>query len=245
MVTDFHTHILPHVDDGASSTAESSQMLDCIAAQGVRRVVFTPHFYANHDTPQRFFQRREKAFARLVQHRRENWPELHMGAEVHYFEGISDCDALDALTVGGTRCVLVEMPSGKWNSRMLQELEGIRKKRGITPIIAHIDRYLPRFSSKKLLDQLAQMPVLIQANADFFIQRSTRRQALKMLQSGHIHLLGSDCHNMASRKPNLDQAVEQITQKLGREPIDGILTWESRIFSGEKPDRKLLTLRRI
>lgn len=245
MVSDFHTHILPHVDDGSASSAQTAQMLDACAGQEIPRVVLTPHFYANHDTPQRFLQRRDAAVEKLQQQLQPHWPSLYVGAEVHYFEGISDCDALEALCVDQTRCLLVEMPSGVWSQRMFSELESIRRKRGLTPIIAHIDRYITPFNRKRLLSKLEKLPVLIQANAEFFTCRATRRTALDMLRQGHIHLLGSDCHNMSQRSPNLGQAAALIRQKLGPDSLQHVEAWEQRVFSGEKPDQKLLTLRRI
>lgn len=43
-MTDFHTHILPAIDDGSKSVAESIEMLTALSEQGISRVVATPHF---------------------------------------------------------------------------------------------------------------------------------------------------------------------------------------------------------
>lgn len=209
-------------------------MLGKIAGQGIRCVIATPHFYADHDTPERFLKKRQASLERLM----ENWPgdmELRVGAEVHYFEGISDCDALEELAISGTRCVLIEMPAPPWSERMLGELQGIRQKRGLTPVIAHIDRYISPLRSFGIPERLRVLPVLIQANAGFFIRRSTRSFALKMLQNGQIHLLGSDCHDLSDRKPNLGEAVEIITRKLGSDAMDSVAVVERRVLSGEDP----------
>ena len=42
-ITDFHTHILPGMDDGSRSVDESVALLELEAAQGVQRVVLSPH----------------------------------------------------------------------------------------------------------------------------------------------------------------------------------------------------------
>ena len=47
---DFHTHILPLMDDGSKSIEESIKMLKMLSAQGVKRIVATPHFYANDES---------------------------------------------------------------------------------------------------------------------------------------------------------------------------------------------------
>ena len=61
MFIDFHTHILPGIDDGSASVEESIELLKAEAAQGITKVVATPHFYANYDSPERFLERRAKA----------------------------------------------------------------------------------------------------------------------------------------------------------------------------------------
>ena len=62
---DFHSHILPSIDDGSRSVEESIGMLRAMAKQGITHVVATPHFYPQHDTPERFLKRRAEAEAAL------------------------------------------------------------------------------------------------------------------------------------------------------------------------------------
>ena len=50
-MVDFHSHILPGIDDGSASLEESIELLKREAEQGINHVVATPHFYAQHDTP--------------------------------------------------------------------------------------------------------------------------------------------------------------------------------------------------
>jgi protein-tyrosine phosphatase len=59
------------------------------------------------------------------------------------------------------------------------------------------------------------MPVLVQANASFFLHGTTRGMAMRMLKRGQIHLLGSDCHNLKERSPRLGEAVEVIRSRFG------------------------------
>jgi protein-tyrosine phosphatase len=88
---DFHSHILPGGDDGSRSVNESLKMLSLDADQGIRRVIATPHFYANHDTPERFLKRREAAWSHLREAVEgfSGLPEIVLGAEVYYFPGMS------------------------------------------------------------------------------------------------------------------------------------------------------------
>ena len=105
---------------------------------------------------------------------------------------------------------------------MFRELETIYTRWGILPVIAHIDRYVAPLRSHGIPGRLAQLPVLVQANASFFLDRSTAGLAMRMLKADQIHLLGSDCHNLDDRKPNLGDAMGKITKKMGNEPIQRI-----------------------
>ena len=51
---DMHTHILPHIDDGAKDSTMSAFMLKKEAEQGVKTVVFTSHYYGRKHGPSRF-----------------------------------------------------------------------------------------------------------------------------------------------------------------------------------------------
>ena len=233
--TDFHTHILPGMDDGSRSCAESLEMLRMEVRQGITRVIATPHFYAHHDTPERFLRRREAAWDHLrsVMAEEPELPEIVMGAEVYYFPGMSESDALSELTIGGKKVILLEMPHAPWTDTMYREMEAIYLKRGITPIIAHIDRYIGPFRTHGIPKRLEELPVLVQANAEFFLNPATRRMALRMLQAGQIHLLGSDCHNLTSRTPNLGDAVARIRKSLGEETIARIQALEGSVLFEE------------
>ena len=225
MMIDFHSHILPGIDDGSRSVEESIRMLRAEAEQGIRKVIATPHFYAHHDSPERFLNRRKEAEKRLREAMEgyENMPEIEIGAEVYYFPGISESDVVNLLTIGQKRCILLEMPVSSWTPQMYKEIEAIRVKQGITPIIAHMDRYIAPFRTHGIPERLAELPVAVQVNASFFLRRSTASMAVRMLRRDQIHLLGSDCHNMDMRPPNLGPALQAIRRRLGDEAIDRIL----------------------
>ena len=54
--------------------------------------------------------------------------------------------------------------------------------------------------------------MLIQANGSFFLHRRSRERALKHLEEGDIHFLGSDCCNLHDRRPNLGYAADVIAE---------------------------------
>ena len=230
---DFHSHVLPGIDDGSKSVEMSIQMLRVEAQQGIGHVVATPHFYPQYDTPERFLKRRAAAEIALREEMQKHTglPELSVGAEVYYFPGISDSEGISELTIDQKRCILIEMPTSTWTEAMYRELEGLYVKRDLVPIIAHIDRYIGRFSNHGILNRLERLPVLIQANAEFFLERYTSSLALRMLKKEEIHLLGSDCHDLSSRKPNLQDALDLIYRRLGRGAMEGILSCQRNVLA--------------
>lgn len=229
MALDLHTHILPGIDDGSRDFQQSIKMLEEEARQGITHVMATPHFYARHTDPDTFLAKRAQAaqVLELATQGREDLPKVTLGAEVHYFPGIGESEHLAKLTLGNTRYVLVEMPGAPWTQASFRDLEQIHLQLGLTPVIAHIDRYIRPWHPDGILKRLESLPVLVQANAEFFLNKTTANMALRMLRRGQIHLLGSDCHNLDDRAPNLGAARTRIAQKLGDEALDWLKRFET------------------
>lgn len=226
-MTDFHSHVLPCVDDGSDSIETSLAMLRAWHEQGIDRIAVTPHFYADRDHPKRFLLRRAEACDVLTDAMTEAGlqAELVPGAEVRYFSGMSIAEALDDLCLSGTRLLLLEMPfDAPWSDSMLRDVAAIRQ-RGILPVAAHIERYIG-LQSKQMIRRFMSLDILIQANAEFFLARRTAKQALRMLEAGVIHFLGSDAHNATTRPPNLGKAIDRIREKLGDDAIEYLERYE-------------------
>lgn len=233
MFIDFHSHILPKMDDGSSSVEESIELLKREAEQGITHVVATPHFYANHDSPEKFLERRAAAKA-LLDEALEKYPDLpkiSLGAEVYFFRGISDSDILSELTIDNKRYILIEMPEAPWTDSMYSELEAISSRRGITPIMAHMDRYIRPLKTYHIPERFEELPVLVQANAGFFLRGGfTTKMAIKLLKEDKIQLLGSDCHNLSSRPPRLGMALDVIRKELGEKYVNRIREYGNSVF---------------
>ena len=101
IATDFHTHCLPGVDDGAADIQTAVAMLRASAQQGVKRVVATPHFYIGQQSGEEFFRERQRAYEDIRPYLDETMPEVLLGAEVLIREGISRYD-LSSLCLQGT-----------------------------------------------------------------------------------------------------------------------------------------------
>ena len=212
-MVDYHCHILPRVDDGAASLRESLAMLRASYRQGVDVMVSTCHFYPDEEDPKTFLARRNAAYLRLkeaMELEPEPFPLIVLGAEALYFPGISQAEEIETLAIGCRSTILVEPPMVRWSDRMLDEIVELGENLGCRPVIAHVDRYMSCLRDTKLLDRVLERDLLVQVNGDYFLNPKTARAAVRNLKKGKIHLIGSDCHNMTSRQPNLGQVRAQI-----------------------------------
>jgi protein-tyrosine phosphatase len=103
---------------------------------------------------------------------------------------------------------------------MIGELERIPLELGLTPMLAHIERYPGRKQLRKFLPELERMGVAMQCNAETFLARKTRRWGLFMVKKGFVHFLGTDAHNLTTRAPRYAEAIQVIAKKLGQEVCD-------------------------
>ena len=213
-MTDLHTHILPGIDDGANSVEESLAMLQMEAAQGVDRVALTPHFYSVNEDVSSFLSRRDAAYKKLKE-RLEGvaYPELILGAEVALLPGISEVPDLDKLCYEGTKILLVELPMIPWTDHIFNQLHRLESKRGLMPMIAHIDRYF-HFQKKEAMERLLEMGYPVQVSARALLRNLGRARALRLLRDSE-GLLISDCHDTKKRSPQIEEAMKILNKKLG------------------------------
>ncbi len=226
---DFHSHFLPGIDDGSDSVETSIAMLNAWYSQGIKEICATPHFYAEHNNPERFITRRNKALAMVQDAANNELQNIRLGAEVLFFDGISRYDGLHELCLEGTDLLLLEMPFRTWTSHMIEEVGIIASTTGIMPVAAHIERYLDQ--PRKLLKEFLNLNIFIQSNAEFFLDRHTQHKALKMLKKGTITFLGTDAHNLGRRSVNMRPAMDVISKSLGDSFIKSLSEQQHRIIN--------------
>lgn len=221
-VLDLHSHVLPGIDDGSPDVETSLEMLRLSAQQGVEAMAATPHFYAWRNRVERFLRRRQRAFEQLAPHLLPGLPDLYLGAEVAFFEGISEAEMLEELTLEGTDVLLLELPFRPWSGRDLDEVEALIERRDFQVVLAHLERYLMFSENRPLLLELMDMPLQVQINAESLLSWRGRGRLLKWFRNDQAHLLGSDCHGVEHRVPNLGQGREILRKKLGQDILDRI-----------------------
>lgn len=221
---DFHTHILPNIDDGSRSLGVSFAMIDSLKKQGADSIVLTPHYYFDKESITDFISSREAALKRLLsdEDKSVQFPDLFLGAEVAFFPMMSKMKDIEKLCIMGTKFMMLEMPYGKWSRASITEVDNLYTRHGITPIIAHIERFITSQKGTGNIEKLLGLDVLIQMNCEAIEKKFFNRNNHNLIKTGKVDVIGTDCHNMTTRRPNLDIGIKYITDHFGIDMLNEI-----------------------
>lgn len=211
---DLHCHILPGLDDGASTLDDALEMARRAQEEGVEIIVATPHvFRDNFDWGD--FSIIEEKRCELAEAVNANNIKIKLlrGAEVHIFHGLINAVRKNrsSLVLNGSSYMFVEFPPNHIFS-------GIKKlffelmSEGITPIITHPERNIVFMQNPVLLYELVQLGALAQANTGSFLglygDRAQKAVSL-LLELNLVHFIGSDSHSPHSLSTRMKEAVEK------------------------------------
>ena len=213
-MVDMHSHCLPAIDDGAKNVNEALMMLEDAYNKGTRKIVLTPHLKAYSDEElEESLKIRNNAYEEIFKAAREKSaliPELIRGFEVHLDTDITNLKGFESLCIEGTKLMLVELPMWHWDKFALDRIESL-KAAGITPVIAHIDRYIG--FERNIEKAIMLEGVIYQVNADAFLGYRRMRLIKKLFKLGKNVVAGSDMHNMSTRKNLLKEARKKAIKK--------------------------------
>lgn len=228
---DFHSHILPGMDDGYPDAESAVKALELSYAQGVRYIMATPHYY--HEEPvDAFLERRGEAMEclqRAMDLYKGPLPEICLGAEVAYYPDIKMSEELPKLCYGNSNFMLLEMPFWTWDPDVVRDVQNICNAGEVIPVLAHIERYLP-IQERGAVQQILNLDLHLQMNGEVFLERRSRRTAKRMLKDQPPYLFGTDCHNLEDRRPLLGSALEQLTGSAMEEAIEASLALSEEIW---------------
>lgn len=206
-MTDWHSHILPGVDDGFKTLEDSLKALDILEKEGVKKLWLTPHIM--EDCPNetadliRAFEDLKLAYSGSI--------SLNLAAE-NMIDALFEerLENKDFLPIGDDgRFLLVETSYFSPPMNMIQTLEQVQSA-GYHPLLAHPERY--RYMDEKDYQRLKEMGVFFQGNYFSIIGAygNTARKKLEwMLKMNMIDVIGSDLH----RSSVLDHALHEIPKK--------------------------------
>ncbi|MBR5835525.1 MAG: hypothetical protein IKY66_05110 [Bacteroidales bacterium] len=200
MKLDFHSHILPLIDDGATDLENSVALVSAMADWGFERITCTPHITNKfRNTPETirpvFEQLQEALYVRNIdvdlrmsaEYRLvpETWPEV---LEKNWLMPIED------------RFILMELPI--FNPEDIGDIKPLEEFKkvislGLTPLLPHPERY--SYLSHDELMSFVEAGVKIQSNygslAGLYGEEA-KQNTRKLVEEGLVSYYGTDMHNL-------------------------------------------------
>ena len=164
---DFHNHVLPNIDDGSKSTKMSLLMLEYAFKQGITDVVNTVHYqHPKVEDKEITFKRIKTKIDEMqnVLYEKGIQINLHLGSEVFYFPNLIDIITDPLATIGNNKYMLVEFHPEDIPQSHKQQFFDLKMK-GVTPIIAHPERYRQVQENVDLVAEWLEGGCLIQVDA--------------------------------------------------------------------------------
>nr|WP_246042116.1 CpsB/CapC family capsule biosynthesis tyrosine phosphatase [Cohnella pontilimi] len=215
---DIHTHILPGRDDGAADWEETLRMARTAAAEGITKIVATPHHANGHywNTAVEVEEHTLRANERLIE---AGVPVTIMpGQEIRVHDDLLEAwYRQELLPLAGSSYVLIEMPSGHLPPKMeelIHELNVMKLK----PIIAHPERNAEIIKQPGRLAELVEMGALAQVTTHSLLggfSGRIQKTAWSLCERGLIHLVSSDAHHLRTRGFRLREAYDAVRRRMG------------------------------
>ena len=210
---DLHTHILPRLDDGARTLAESVSMARAAAADGIRILAATPHVRSDYPTSASEMERgvaelREALTAEGIA------LELRTGGEIA-LEQLPLLDDEELARFGlaaNPNYLLLEFPYYSWPLSLRSQVIDLRG-RGITAVVAHPERNAEVQSAPERIAEIVEQGALVQltsASVEGRLGRASRRTAFRLLELGLAHLIASDAHAPQVRAVGMSAAAKAL-----------------------------------
>jgi len=218
-VIDLHAHILPGLDDGPQTTAESVALCEALVAEGVTHAVATPHMFDGvYEVP---CEAVHQGVQDLRGELKEAGVPLHIlpGAEIHVDSRVLAAARSGLLiSIGaGERYVLIELPADILPPRLEWFLFELQMA-GLTPILTHPELNADIQARLGVLEHLIHLGCLVQVSAPSLLGVFGARPvatARRMLRHGMAHLLSSDCHDPVHRPPRMRAALAEAASVVG------------------------------
>lgn len=227
---DIHTHILPRMDDGPKSVKESIEMLRRLKEQGVKNVIFTPHYYSDSESIDSFLQRRSQSYE-LIKNSIPDDMNIKLGSEVYVSDILFNRDDLTPLCLSNRRYILLEFPFySSFHEKSLDDLQAIMYNYNVKPVLAHIERYKRLLDSIGAVERLVRLGCYLQVDISTFNDSIAMRKISRLFDRHLIGLIATDCHNMTTRTPAYSYGTKYIAAKYGRGYLEKIMDNAKEIY---------------
>ncbi|MCM8711385.1 protein tyrosine phosphatase [Clostridium sp. SYSU_GA19001] len=231
---DFHSHIIPSIDDGSKDFDMSLEMLSLAVSEGTKYICATSHYIPGEIEQDRdLYDKRLSDLSKFCF--RQNIDinilpalELYMHPELSrlYRER-------KIWGINNTQYLLIEFPMQQfpvYTEDVLYEL----RLQGAVPVIAHPERNFRIGKDISLISNLVEQGALVQVNAGSLrgiYGKDIKKAAEKLIDMNLIHMVGSDAHDNRRRNAKIKEAYEVIRDK-NSELYNWLIDNEKNIIEG-------------
>lgn len=212
---DYHSHLLPGVDDGVERMAETLKILDLWEEAGMQEVWLTPHMM--EEVPNTPVELRN-GFEELT-NRYTGSIRLHLAAE-HMLDGLFKQRLADGrvMTIGKEqKRLLVETSYYNPPMNMVALIEAVKEK-GLIPVLAHPERY--RYMAGEDYAKWKAGGVLLQLNMPSLVGMygpEVQRKAEELLKKGMYDCVGTDTHSLGFAEDFMEGMMKKQTVRAVRD----------------------------
>lgn len=249
---DFHSHIIPNIDDGSRSIEETFNLLKEAKEAGFESIILTSHYIENYyetNVPERDMW--VKAISENLQNKGIDI-NLYLGNEIYMSDNMMQL-LIDgkASTINNSCYVLFEMPLNVEPMNLYDVIYSLQENK-LIPVLAHPERYKFIQKEPELVYDLIEKGVLMQANYGSILgQYGDKAEIIvrKFFESNMIHFLGSDVHRPNTIYKKIPQALEEIEEIVGKQKLEELTTinpklaLENKRIDIEEPEETKLTFK--
>lgn len=249
---DFHSHIIPNIDDGSRNIEETFNLLKEAKEAGFEGIVLTSHYiedYYETDVPERDMW--VKAISDNLQSKGIDI-NLYLGNEIYMSSNMMNLLIEGkASTINNSCYVLFEMPLNAEPMNLYDVIYSLQENK-LIPVLAHPERYSFVQKEPELIYDLIEKGVLMQANYGSILgQYGEKAQIIvkKFFENNMIHFLGSDVHRQNSIYKRIPNALEEIEKIVGKQKLEELTTINPKLALQNKriniddPEEISLTLK--
>lgn len=243
-MVDLHCHLIPGVDDGATSLPEALEALGELQAAGVTGVVCTPHLDASMisrggEELAAYEQEVGRSFRQLIDSAALTLPGMRIAQGYEVAVDIPDPEVTSPrFRLDGGMFLLMEWPGLRVPPGTARVIQRIRSQ-GVWPVIAHPERYRGVDQPLPVIEEWKEAGAFLQVNHGSLLGRygpNARQTAFLLLQEGWVDYLSSDFHGRSGMPSYVGEAGEVFQEMAARNHWE-LLTHlnPQRLLGGDTP----------
>jgi len=249
---DFHTHIIPNIDDGSRSIEETFNLIKEAKEVGFDGIVLTSHYIENYyetNSPER------DVWVKAISDNLKTTgieTDLYLANEIYLSDNMMNLLIEGkASTINNSSYVLFEMPLNVEPMNLYDVIYSLQENK-IIPVLAHPERYSFVQKEPELINDLIEKGVLMQANFGSILGQYGEKAEIivrKFFEANMIHFLGSDVHRQNTIYKRIPKALNEIRNIVGPEKLEELTTknpmlaLSNKRIQIEEPDEVKLTFK--